>query len=82
VPPPSRLSSAPAGLIELLVLAQDPQLVGRRVHFLRKVLARVPKGSAEMVTAAIRTIFAQSEAADVREQLDVVAGMLGGSPSP
>jgi len=29
-----------------------------RVHFLRNVLARVPKGSAEMVAAAIRTIFA------------------------
>jgi transposase-like protein len=30
-----------------------------RVHFLRNVLARVPKGSAEMVAATIRTIFAQ-----------------------
>ena len=30
-----------------------------RVHFLRNVLARVPRGSAEMVAAAIRTIFAQ-----------------------
>jgi putative transposase len=30
-----------------------------RVHFLRNVLARVPKASAEMVAAAIRTIFAQ-----------------------
>jgi putative transposase len=48
-----------------------------RVHFLRNVLARVPKGSAEMVAAAIRTIFAQPDAAHVREQLDVIAGMLG-----
>jgi putative transposase len=48
-----------------------------RVHFLRNVLARVPKGSAEMVAAAVRTIFAQPDAAHVREQLDVVAGMLG-----
>jgi putative transposase len=30
-----------------------------RAHFLRNVLAQVPKGSAEMVAAAIRTIFAQ-----------------------
>jgi transposase-like protein len=30
-----------------------------RVHFLRNVLAQVPKGSAEMVAAAIRAIFAQ-----------------------
>jgi putative transposase len=48
-----------------------------RVHFLRNVLARVPKGSAEMVAAAIRTIFAQPDAAHVQEQLDVIAGMLG-----
>ena len=33
-----------------------------RVHFLRNVLAQVPKGSAEMVAAAIRTIFAQPDA--------------------
>jgi putative transposase len=49
-----------------------------RVPFLRNVLAQVPKGSAEMVAAAIRTIFAQPEAAHVHEQLDVIAGMLGG----
>jgi putative transposase len=33
-----------------------------RVHFLRNVLAQVPKGSAEMVAAAIRTIVAQPDA--------------------
>lgn len=48
-----------------------------RVHFLRNVLAQVPKGSAEMVAAAIRTIFAQPDAEHVREQLDTIAGMLG-----
>jgi len=48
-----------------------------RVHFLRNVLAQVPKGHAEMVAAAIRTIFAQPDAAHVREQLDTIAGMLG-----
>lgn len=48
-----------------------------RVHFLRNVLAQVPKGSAEMVAAAIRTIFAQPDATHVRDQLDVIAGMLG-----
>jgi transposase-like protein len=48
-----------------------------RVHFLRNVLAQVPKGSAEMVAAAIRTNFAQPDAAHVREQLKVIAGMLG-----
>jgi putative transposase len=48
-----------------------------RVHFLRNVLGTVPKGSAEMVAAAIRTIFAQPDATHVREQLGVIAGMLG-----
>jgi putative transposase len=48
-----------------------------RVHFLRNVLAQVPKGSAEMVAATIRTIFAQPSAAQVRDQLGVIAGMLG-----
>jgi putative transposase len=33
-----------------------------RVQFLRNVLAQVPKGSAEMVAAAIRTIFALARA--------------------
>jgi putative transposase len=41
------------------------------------VLAQVPKGSAEMVAAAIRTIFAQPKAEMVRDQLEVIAGMLG-----
>jgi hypothetical protein len=41
------------------------------------VLAQVPKGSAEMVAAAIRTIFAQPDASHVHDQLDVIAGMLG-----
>jgi putative transposase len=47
------------------------------VHFLRNVLAQIPKHSAEMAAAAIRTIFAQPDAQHVHEQLDVIAGMLG-----
>jgi putative transposase len=47
-----------------------------RLHFLRNLLAQVPKGSAEMVAAAIRTIFAQPDAVHVHHQLDVIAGML------
>ncbi|MDA8203668.1 MAG: IS256 family transposase [Chloroflexi bacterium] len=47
-----------------------------RVHFLRNVLARIPRGSAEMVLAAIRTIWAQPDAAAVREQLDEIAAKL------
>lgn len=41
-----------------------------RVHFLRNVLAQVPKGSQEMVAAAIRTIFAQPDAEHVHEQFE------------
>ena len=44
---------------------------------MRNLLARVPKGSAEMVAATVRTIFAQPDPAAVAEQLDKVAGMLG-----
>lgn len=47
-----------------------------RVHFMRNVLARVPKASAEMVAAAIRTIFAQPDATHVRRQLTEVTAML------
>lgn len=47
-----------------------------RVHFLRDVLTRIPKGSAEMVFAAICTIFAQPDTAAVRDQLDEIAAML------
>jgi transposase-like protein len=47
-----------------------------RVHFVRNVLARVPRGNAEMVAAAIRTIFAQPDAAAVGEQFDRIADML------
>jgi len=47
-----------------------------RVHFLRNVLTRIPKGSAEMVLAAIRTVFAQPDAAAVDEQLDEIVARL------
>ena len=50
-----------------------------RVHFMRNVLAKVPKGNSEMVAAAIRTVFAQPDSEHVRGQLDVIASMLGRS---
>jgi transposase-like protein len=49
-----------------------------RVHFMRNVLARVPRANAEMVAAAIRTIFAQPDAAAVAEQFDRITATLGG----
>jgi transposase-like protein len=48
-----------------------------RVHFVRNVFAAIPKGSAEMVAATIRTVFAQPTADAVRTQLDTVADMFG-----
>jgi transposase-like protein len=72
------ISDAHTGLkaaIEAVLLAAAWQR--RRVHFMRNVLARVPKGNAEMVAAAIRTIFAQPDADHVHAQLDVIAGTLG-----
>ena len=57
---PTRASRAPSRAVLLGAAWQRC-----RVHFLRNVLARVPKGSAEMVLAAIRTIFAQPDAAAV-----------------
>jgi putative transposase len=49
-----------------------------RVHFLRNVFGVISKESAEMVTATIRTVFAQPTGETVRTQLDTVADMLGG----
>jgi len=72
------ISDAHEGLrasIEAVMLGASWQRC--RVHFLRNVLARVPKGSAEMVAAAIRTVFAQPDAAAVADQLDSIAAKLG-----
>ncbi len=43
---------------------------------MRNVLARVPKASAQMVAAAVRTVFAQPDAALVHRQLKEVVRML------
>src|SRR5665213_520948 len=47
-----------------------------RVHCMRNVLSHVPKASAEMVAATVRTIFAQPDAASTRAHLRVVADTL------
>lgn len=47
-----------------------------RVHFMRNVLSKVPKASAEMVGAAIRTIFAQPDPDHVRAQAEEIGRML------
>ncbi|MCW2751873.1 MAG: transposase, partial [Aeromicrobium sp.] len=50
-----------------------------RVHFMRNVLAVVPKGTQEMVASIIRTIFAQPDTEHVRNQFDEVSRMLARS---
>jgi putative transposase len=49
-----------------------------RVHFMRNVLARVARANAEMVAAAIRTIFAQPDAGAVGEQFERITATLAG----
>ena len=44
-----------------------------RVHFVRNVLALVPKSAQQMVAATIRTVFVQPDAATAREQWRRVA---------
>jgi transposase-like protein len=44
-----------------------------RVHFVRNVLAHVPKTTASMVAATIRTVFVQPDPASAREQWRKVA---------
>ena len=64
------ISDAHAGLraaIEAILIGASWQRC--RVHFLRNVLAQVPRGLAEMVAAAVRTIFAQPDAEHDREQM-------------
>ena len=50
-----------------------------RVHFMRNVLAVVPKGSQEMVASIIRTIFAQPDREHIQKQFREVTTMLGRS---
>ena len=47
-----------------------------RVHFLRNVLACVPKSAQAMVAATVRTIFAQADRQSAQAQLRQVTGLL------
>jgi transposase-like protein len=47
-----------------------------RVHFMRNVLAHVPKGDKAMVAAALRTVFAQPHRQAAGEQLAEVVGAM------
>jgi putative transposase len=47
-----------------------------RVHFARNLLQRVPRAHQGMVTAALRSVFAQEEAVDILARWDDLAGSL------
>jgi putative transposase len=49
-----------------------------RVHFARNVLAKVPKGSADMVAAALRTVFVHPDPAELSAAWDRVADTFAG----
>jgi len=50
-----------------------------RVHFMRNVLAVIPKGSQDMVASIIRTIFAQPDREHIEKQFREVTTMLARS---
>jgi hypothetical protein len=84
---PSGLGLDPGENAATLLQAQDPitftaaLTVGVcRVHILRNVLAQVPKGYADRVAAAIRTIFAQPDAATGARTSCPALPRPGGSP--
>ena len=47
-----------------------------KVHLMRNILAKVPRASAEMVAATVRTIFAQPDASSTRTHLRAVVDAL------
>lgn len=74
------MSDAHAGLKKAIsVVFQGAGWQRCRVHFMRNVLATVPKGSQDMVASIIRTIFAQPDREHVERQFHEVQTMLGRS---
>ena len=67
------ISDQHAGLVAAIARALQGAAHQRcRVHFIRNVLAHVPKGEAEMVAALFRTIFAQPDLTSMSRQWDKV----------
>jgi putative transposase len=74
------MSDAHAGLKKAIgTVFQGASWQRCRVHFMRNVLAVVPKGRQEMVASIIRTIFAQRDAKHIRKQFAEVTTMLARS---
>jgi putative transposase len=76
------ISDAHTGLIAAIqTVFQGASWQRCRVHFMRNVLANVPKTAGPMVASIIRTIFAQPDPQHVHTQFDEVTRMLGRSHS-
>lgn len=74
------MSDAHTGLKKAIgVVLQGAGWQRCRVHFMRNVLAVVPKGSQDMVASIIRTIFAQPDREHIEKQFTEVITMLGRS---
>jgi len=71
------ISDAHAGLKKAIArCCQGTSWQRCRVHFARNLLAKVPKGSQDMVAAALRSVFVQTEAQAVEQQWEQVIAML------
>jgi putative transposase len=74
------ISDAHTGLIAAIdTVFQGSSWQRCRVHFMRNVLANVPKTAGPMVASIIRTIFAQPDPEHVYAQFDEVVRMLARS---
>src|SRR3954465_9308517 len=62
-------SDAPPGLVDAIAASLTGAAWQRcRTHFMRNLLTRVPQSAQSFVATMVRTIFAQPDAATVREQ--------------
>ena len=71
------ISDAHEGLVRAIAkVLSGVQWQRCRVHFMRNILATVPKGAQESVAAFVRTIFYQADHGSAMEQLKEVAATL------
>jgi putative transposase len=71
------ISDAHAGLKKAIArCCQGTSWQRCRVHFARNLLVKVPKGSQDMVAAALRSVFVQPQAQAVEQQWEQVITML------
>ena len=73
------ISDAHQGLVNAIAAVLDGACWQRcRTHFMRNLLTRVPKAAQTMVATVVRTIFAQSDAVQVKAQFARVVDQLEG----